>query len=120
MSRSTGSDIAYSQFLDNVQAGRVSSVTIQGSDITGVDADGPSFTTRATANLDGLVPPLRAGGVNFTVQPVAHNSFLSSLLSSCLHMLLLIGVSISFLPQLLRGGGRARGPRKVHGREEGR
>src|SRR3546814_2158007 len=109
MSRSTGADIAYSQLLDHVQAGRVTSVTIQGSDITGVDAGGRSFTTRATDNLDGLVPTLRDGGVNFTVKPVENNSFLSSLLISWLPMLLLIGVWIFFMRQMQGGGGKAMG-----------
>src|SRR3546814_12160385 len=109
MSRGTGSDISYSQFLDSVQAGRVTSVTIQGSDITGVDADGRSFTPRATDNLDGLVPTLRDGGVNFTVQPVENNSFLSRLLLSWLPMLLLIGVCIFFMRQMQGGGGQAMG-----------
>src|SRR3546814_8219082 len=59
MSRTTQEGIPYSTFLDNVQSGRVSSVTIQGSDISGVDSEGRSFTTRATDNLDGLVPTLR-------------------------------------------------------------
>src|SRR3546814_10670737 len=101
------SDVCSSDlFLDNVQAGRVTSVTIQGSDITGVDADGRSFTTRATDNLDGLVPTLRDGGVNFTVKPVENNSFLSSLLISWLPMLLLIGVWIFFMRQMQGGGGK--------------
>ena len=109
MSRSSQSEIAYSQFLDNVQAGRVTSVTIQGSDITGVDSEGRSFSTRATDNLDGLVPTLREGGVNFTVKPVENNSFLSSLLISWLPMLLLIGVWIFFMRQMQGGGGKAMG-----------
>src|SRR3546814_18010570 len=78
MSRTTQEGIPYSTFLDNVQSGRVTSVTIQGSDISGVDSEGRSFTTRATDNLDGLVPTLREGGVNFTVKPVENNSFLRS------------------------------------------
>src|SRR3546814_20418723 len=48
MSRTTQEGIPYSTFLDNVQSGRVTSVTIQGSDISGVDSEGRSFTTRAT------------------------------------------------------------------------
>src|SRR3546814_13552353 len=75
MSRTTQEGIPYSTFLDNVQSGRVTSVTIQGSDISGVDSEGRSFTTRATDNLDGPVPPLREGGVNFTVKPAEKNSF---------------------------------------------
>src|SRR3546814_5094379 len=109
MSRTTQEGIPYSTFLDNVQSGRVTSVTIQGSDIRGVDSEWRSFPTRASDNLDGLVPTLREGGVNFTVKPVENNSFLSSLLISWLPMLLLIGVWIFFMRQMQGGGGKAMG-----------
>jgi cell division protease FtsH len=109
MSRTSQTDIPYSTFLDNVETGQVSSVTIQGSDITGISNDGRSFSTRATDNLEGLVTTLRSSGVAFTVKPVENNSFLSSLLISWLPMLLLIGVWIFFMRQMQGGGGKAMG-----------
>ncbi|MGF1628512.1 MAG: ATP-dependent zinc metalloprotease FtsH [Kiloniellaceae bacterium] len=109
MSRTSQTDIPYSTFLDNVQSGQVSNVTVQGSDISGLFSDGRSFSTRAPDNLDGLVSTLREGGVAFTVKPVENNSFLSSMLISWLPMLLLIGVWIFFMRQMQGGGGKAMG-----------
>ncbi|MGF1595037.1 MAG: ATP-dependent zinc metalloprotease FtsH [Kiloniellaceae bacterium] len=109
MTRGPQSDISYSAFLDNVQAGEVTSVTIQGSEITGVEKNGRTFATRATENLDGLVPVLRENRVEFAVKPVENNSLLSSILISWLPMLLLIGVWIFFMRQMQGGGGKAMG-----------
>src|SRR3546814_2342251 len=53
MSRTTQEGIPYSTFLDNVQCARVTSVSLQGTDISGVDSEARSFTTRATDTLVG-------------------------------------------------------------------
>ena len=74
MSRSPGAEIAYSQFLDNVQEGRVTSVTIQGSDIAGMDksvAPGDDFFAHAngtwfkTTEIPPDKPSYGAGWVVF-------------------------------------------------------
>ena len=109
MSRGPQQDIPYSVFLDNVQSGQVNNVTIQGSEITGIDSNGRTFSTRATDTLDGLVPTLREGGVTFTVKPVDNNNTLLNILITWFPMLLLIGVWIFFMRQMQGGGGKAMG-----------
>ncbi len=109
MSRGPQQDIPYSTFLDNVQSGQVSNVTIQGSEISGIDSNGRAFSTRATDDLGGLVPTLRDGGVTFTVKPVDNNNTLLNILITWFPMLLLIGVWIFFMRQMQGGGGKAMG-----------
>ena len=104
--------IAYSEFLGQVEAGEVSRVTIQGSEITGTYTaanGGRTFTTRGPDNLDGLVERLEQGGVTFDVQPVESNNTLFMLLLNWFPMLLLIGVWIFFMRQMQGGGGKAMG-----------
>ncbi len=109
VNRGPQTDIPYSTFLDEVQSGQVSQVTIQGSEIVGRSTDGREFTTRATDDLGGLVQTLRDGGVTFEVKPIESNSLLSNILISWLPMLLLIGVWIFFMRQMQGGGGKAMG-----------
>ena len=109
MSGGRQAEIAYSTFLNNVEQGDVTSVVIQGSEITGTDSNGRTFMTRATDNLDGLIPTLRAGGVNFTVKQEESNSTLLNILITWFPMLLLIGVWIFFMRQMQGGGGKAMG-----------
>ncbi len=102
--------VAYSEFLDDVAAGQVGEVVIQGSDITGYYTQGGrSFSTRATDDLDGLVEALRAGGVKFEVKPVESSNTLFMILINWFPMLLLIGVWIFFMRQMQGGGGKAMG-----------
>lgn len=102
--------VAYSVFLDEVAAGQVGEVTIQGSEITGYYTQGGrSFSTRATDDLDGLVQALRDGGVTFEVKPVESSNTLFMILINWFPMLLLIGVWIFFMRQMQGGGGKAMG-----------
>ncbi|WP_422365591.1 ATP-dependent zinc metalloprotease FtsH [Pelagibius sp.] len=102
--------VAYSVFLDEVAAGQVGEVTIQGSEITGYYTQGGrSFSTRATDDLDGLVQALRDGGVTFEVKPVEGSNTLFMILINWFPMLLLIGVWIFFMRQMQGGGGKAMG-----------
>ncbi|HIC80754.1 MAG TPA: cell division protein FtsH, partial [Kiloniellaceae bacterium] len=104
--------IPYSEFLGQVEAGEVSRVTIQGSEITGTYTTangGRTFTTRGPDNLDGLVERLEQGSVTFDVKPVESNNTLFMLLLNWFPMLLLIGVWIFFMRQMQGGGGKAMG-----------
>ncbi len=102
-------EIAYSSFLQNVAAGQVQDVTIQGNRITGHEAGGHPFSTYAPDDPN-LVPLLEANGVIISAAPVDDGlpSILSVLLS-WFPMLLLIGVWIFFMRQMQSGGGKAMG-----------
>jgi cell division protease FtsH len=101
--------VAYSDFLNEVQNGHVRDVTIQGPNISGTLADGRSFTTFAPSD-PGLVGRLTEKGVRVVARPIESDANpLFQILISWFPMLLLIGVWIFFMRQMQGGGGRAMG-----------
>src|SRR5690606_32364339 len=108
-SRSRDGSIAYSDFVAEVQSGKVSNVTIQGQNISGHYTDGRSFTTYAPDDPQ-LVQKLEDAKVSINAAPANDNvPSLFGILISWFPMLLLIGVWIFFMRQMQSGGGRAMG-----------
>ena len=108
-SRSSYSSLAFSDFLGEVEQGRVSDVTIQGNTINGHFNDGRAFSTYAP-NDPGIVDRLREGGVRISAAPKEEGmSGLLGVLISWFPMLLFIGVWIFFMRQMQGGGGKAMG-----------
>ncbi|MFO1067708.1 MAG: ATP-dependent zinc metalloprotease FtsH [Geminicoccaceae bacterium] len=108
-SRGPQTNLAFSEFLTEVQAGRISDVTIQGDQITGHYADNRVFSTYAP-NDPELVSRLTNAGVRITAQPLDDSMpSLLGVLVSWFPMLLLIGVWIFFMRQMQSGGGKAMG-----------
>ena len=107
-SRGPQQQLAFSDFIDQVEGGQILEVTIQGQQITGQFRDGRQFQTYAPDNAN-LVPDLRAGGVRINAAPVEEVNPLLSILISWFPMLLLIGVWIFFMRQMQSGGGKAMG-----------
>ncbi|WP_119460238.1 ATP-dependent zinc metalloprotease FtsH [Rhodospirillaceae bacterium SYSU D60014] len=107
--RGPQSQMAYSEFIGEVEQGQVSDVTIQGNNISGHLADGRAFTTYAP-NDPNLVNRLADRGVNISAAPEEEPVHpLVSILISWFPMLLLIGVWIFFMRQMQSGGGKAMG-----------
>ncbi len=107
--RTPQTSVAYSDFLADVEAGRVAEVTIQGEVVTGRYTDGRIFQTYAPQD-PRLIDRLAQQGVRIDVRPVDDNvPSLLSVLVSWFPMLLLIGVWIFFMRQMQSGGGRAMG-----------
>jgi len=94
--------LAYSDFLGQVEQGRIQSVTIQGQQISGQYGDGTKFSTYMPKDTT-LVPTLKDNGVHFTVKPEETNALLGTLIA-WFPMLLLIGVWIFFMRQMQQGG----------------
>jgi len=107
-SRSPQAPLAYSDFIDHVENGRVLKVTIQGQEITGQFRDGSEFQTFAPDDPT-LVQHLRENSVGITAAAPEEASPLLSILISWFPMLLLIGVWIFFMRQMQSGGGKAMG-----------
>lgn len=100
----SSASVGYSDFLSMVESGSVSSVTIQGDNISGMSAQGPFKTyTPKDPEMIGL---LRSKGVKISVKPQEDSSWFQVLLS-WVPMLLLIGVWIFFMRQMQAGGGKA-------------
>jgi cell division protease FtsH len=96
----------YSDFLRNVEAGRVESVTIRGNLVTGKLKDGGEFRTYVVESPD-FVKALRDKNVRISVRPVDQNPWYMSLLISWFPMILFIGVWIFFMRQMQGGGAKA-------------
>ena len=107
--RGPQTSLAFSDFITEVQQGRVSDVTIQGNNIAGHFADGRAFSTYAPQD-PALVDRLNDHGVRITAQPPDDSvPSLLGVLVSWFPMLLLIGVWIFFMRQMQAGGGKAMG-----------
>ena len=97
-------EISYSQFIQSVKQGNVSSVKIAGSQISGVTSLGEEFDTYSPGDL-GLMGDLLNNGVSVQATPPAKESFLKQLIISLAPILLLIGV----IMYTMRGAGGAMG-----------
>jgi cell division protease FtsH len=93
----------YSQFLDEVRAGHVDKVVIEGRNLKATTTDGKRITTFAPSDI-WLVSDLLKNGVKVEAKPEEEQSFLSQVFISWFPMLLLIGVWIFFMRQMQGGG----------------
>ena len=101
--------VPFSEFLKNIEDGRVVQVEIKGNNIEGVLADGTVFNTYAP-NDPNLVEKLTSKGVSITASPLEDKMpSLLGVLLSWFPMLLLIGVWIFFMRQMQGGRGGAMG-----------
>ncbi len=96
--------IDYSQFITELNQGRIAKVTIDGRTLRGIKADGRRFTTYAPSD-PWLVSDLLKSGVVVEARPEEESSLLMSIFISWFPMLLLIAVWIFFMRQM-QGGGR--------------
>ncbi len=107
-STAPGSQIGYSEFLEEVRAKRIREVVLQenpgGADIEALTTDDKKIRTTATYLDRGLVGDLINNGVKFKVKPREEQSLITSLLISWGPMVLLIGVWVYFMRQMQGGG----------------
>jgi len=107
--RPPANDISFSQLLNEVEAGRVRDVLIQGSEISGQFTDGRQFQTYAP-NDPSLIQRLYGKGVSITARPKTEEvPWFVSLLVSWLPFIALIGVWIFLSRQMQGAGGKAMG-----------
>ena len=100
--KSSSISVSYSDFLNMVESGSITQVTIQGDNISGMSARGP-FKTFAPKDPD-LIKLMRGKDVKISVKP-AEDSSLFHMFLSWFPMLLLIGVWIFFMQRMQGGGG---------------
>src|SRR6187549_1911220 len=107
--RSSATDISFSQLLTEVDNGRVRDVTIQGPEIHGTYTNGGAFNTYAP-NDPTLVQRLYGKGVQITARsPQEQVPWFVQLLVSWLPFIALIGVWIFLSRQMQGGAGKAMG-----------
>jgi len=109
--RQSENEIAYSEFLAEVENGTVKDVAIQGDRIAGDFKDNQvEFYTRMPEADAGLIPLLRENGVRFEVKESEEGTrSVFDILIAWFPFLLLIGVWIFFMRQMQGGGGKAMG-----------
>src|SRR3989475_252466 len=94
----------YSEFLEEVKAGRIAKVTIEGRQLKATTAEGKRVTSYSPGDI-WLVSDLLKYGVKIEAKPEEEPSLLMNIFVSWFPMLLLIGVWIFFMRQM-QGGGR--------------
>ena len=105
----SATQVAYSDFLTDVNSGQVRDVVIQGRDISGQLTDGRTFSTY-TPDDPSLVKRLTDKNVRVIAKPRDSDvNPLMHYLLSWFPMLLLVGVWVFFMRQMQSGGGRAMG-----------
>jgi cell division protease FtsH len=108
-SHTAATQVAYSDFITEVNGGRVRDVVIQGRTVSGQLTDGRTFQTY-TPEDPSLVQRLTDKGVRVIAKPEESDvNPLVHYLLSWFPMLLLIGVWVFFMRQMQAGGGRAMG-----------
>ena len=95
--------LAYSEFLTQVDAGKVKEVIIRGRSITGILTGGQKFTTYSPGSLT-LIDRLHEKNVKIVAESQEQGIF-TQVLVSLLPFVLLIGVWIFFMRQMNGGGG---------------
>jgi cell division protease FtsH len=95
---------SYSQFLSDVDAGSVSSITMTDNIVNGTLRDGTRFETILPQGAD-VLNRLEQHNVNITARQPESSPFWTILLSSWLPFLVIIGVWFFFIRQM-QGGGR--------------
>jgi cell division protease FtsH len=101
--------LSYSQFLDDLQQGRVRSVTLSGHQIGGFLADHTAFRTYAADDPD-LIRALRARGVSITaVAPPQAGPSVGGVLQIVLPLIVLAAFAIFFMSRMPGAGSRMAG-----------
>lgn len=114
-----GQKITYSQFLQNVERGDVSNVTIENQTISGANKDNSPFTTYMPIPDQYLLGDLIKKGVTVAGKEPEQQSLLMHIFINWFPMLLLIGVWLFFMRQM-QGGGSGRGGPMSFGRSRAR
>ena len=103
LSPTANSEVKYSDFLAQVEDGKVSDVQIDGESVNFQPSGGMFTTIKPTGTNDILVPMLQESGVSFVVES-QEQSTLASILISFLPFILLIGVWVYFMNKMQGGG----------------
>ena len=101
-------EIAYSEFLTNIEDSNVERVTIEDEGlIHGQMLDGGEFTTFAPVINDDLIASLHEHRVTINAKPKDESSFWRQILIMWFPLLLFIGLWLFFIRQMQSGGGKA-------------
>ena len=110
-SPSEANKLNYSEFLQQVQDGRVQQVTVDGFIISGKRQDGSSFeTVRPAIQDNGLIKDLIDNNVTIVGKQPEQQSIWTQLLVASFPILVIIAVFMFFMRQMQGGAGGKGGP----------
>jgi len=98
-----GQQVQYSEFLTQVENGKVTSVSLDGENVAYQTSTGTFKTIQPAGTNDILIPLLQKNNVNFLAK-AQEQSTLSAIIISFLPFILLIGVWIFFMNKMQGGG----------------
>jgi len=98
--------ISFTEFMQRVDSGQVASVTITGSEVTGIDKSSETFRLIVPQQYEGLANRLQEKGVTITAKEPSTSPW-TSLLYSWAPILLMIGFWIFLMRQMQSGGNKA-------------
>jgi cell division protease FtsH len=99
-------ELAFSQFMSDVESNKVEEITITGNDLKGKYLDGTTFKTISPPQYDEMVKILREHNVNIIVKPTERSPWLGYLLTM-LPILILVFFWFFFMRQMQAGGNKA-------------
>jgi len=103
-------EIAYSQFMELVESGQVSKVTIAGATINGEFANGQNFETIRPGHDQKMMDILLDNKVEVQGKKPEQQSIWTQLLVASFPILVIIALFMFFMRQMQGGGGGGRGP----------
>ncbi len=98
-------EVNFSQFLSDVNQGRVKEVTVTGMEVRGKYSDGSSFHSTQPANYPEIYNTLQGKGVNITIRDVSNSSW--SWLINLAPLALLALLWFFMIRQMQTGGNKA-------------
>jgi cell division protease FtsH len=105
------SKLTYSQFIEQVQGGKVKQVTVDGYIIEGLTLDGARFeTVRPAIQDNGLIKDLMDNSVEIVGKQPERQSIWTQLLVASFPILVIIAVFMFFMRQMQGGAGGKGGP----------
>ena len=104
--RTPSDEVAFSEFMRQVQSGQVNSVELTGNEIVGTSTSGDLFRTYAPPQYEGLANELIDLDVQVEARAAAPSPW-ATLLYSWAPILLIIGFWVFFMRQVQSGGNKA-------------
>ncbi len=98
--------LSYSDFLADVESGKITSVISQGDKVSG-QSSGVAFETVIPFMDEDLWSILRESGAAITVKQIAKDPWYVMILPNLIPLLFLVGIWIYFMKQMQMGGGKA-------------
>jgi cell division protease FtsH len=104
----TGSEqqLTFTEFMNQVEQGKVKNVTISGNQVKGVYSDGSKLNTMIPMNYPDLYKQLREKNVNMDIREASSGNWVSILINA-IPFVLLLAFWIFMMRQMQSGGNKA-------------